>query len=63
MIETLAAIDAPHFLAGIVLADDRVIEAADVVKYMRGWRRAQVRDYCHRKGWQVSVVSETRRAP
>ena len=59
MTEILAQIDAPHFCAGIVLRDDVVIEAADIVKYMRRnrWTRDQVRAYCERKGWKVSVVS------
>lgn len=54
--EMLAVIEAPHFYAGIVLRGDRVIEAADIVRYMRTWSRARVRDYCKRKGWSVSVV-------
>lgn len=58
--ELLAAIDAPHFYAGIVVREDRVIEAADIVKYMRGWSRDRVREYCKRKGWKISVVQETR---
>jgi len=64
MKETLAAIDAPHFFAGVVLWDDRVVEAADVVKYMRKgrWTRARVRDYCREKGWTVSVVHELERS-
>jgi hypothetical protein len=57
--ELLASIEAPHFCAGIVLRKDRVVVAADIVRYMRGWSRARVRDYCADKGWQVSVVSET----
>jgi hypothetical protein len=61
MIETLAVIDAPHFYAGIVLWDDRVTEAADIVKYMRKWSRARVRDYCVRKGWKVSIVWQMER--
>jgi hypothetical protein len=40
VIEILAAIDAPHFFAGIVLWDDKVVEAADIVKYMRRWPRS-----------------------
>lgn len=58
MRETLAVIDAPHFFAGIVLWDDRVVEAADIVKWMRTRRltRAQVRDYCTGKGWKVSFT-------
>ena len=29
MIETLASINAPHFLAGIVLWEDKVVQTAD----------------------------------
>ena len=63
MTETLAAIDAPHFFCGIVLWDDRVIEAAPIVGYMKKgkWTRDRVRDYCKSKGWKISVVSETTR--
>ena len=63
MIEILAAIDAPHFYAGVVLWDDRVVEAADIIKYMRiqKWTRARVRDYCRTKGWKISVVHEIKR--
>lgn len=63
MIETLAVIDAPHFYAGIVLWDDRVVEAADIVRWMKKRRmtRDQVRDYCRGKGWKISVVNETER--
>lgn len=63
MRETLAMIDAPHFLAGIVLWNDRVTEAADIVKYMRKgkWTRDKVRDYCKTKGWKVSVIYEVQR--
>src|SRR4030095_13879271 len=61
MKETLAAIDAPHFFAGIVLWDDKVTEAADIVKYMRRWAREKVRDYCAKKGWKVRVVHELER--
>lgn len=63
MIETLAVVDAPHFFAGIVLWDDRVVEAADIIKYMRQWTRDRVRDYCKSKGWKISVVHEIERSP
>jgi hypothetical protein len=61
MIEILAAINAPKFHAGIVLWNDKVVEAAPIVKYMRGWSRKNVREYCKERGWQISIVSETRR--
>ena len=60
-VETLAAIDAPHFYAGVVLWDDRVVEAASIVKYMRKWTRDRVREYCRTKGWKVSVVYQMER--
>lgn len=59
--EILASIDAPHFCAGVVLWDDKVIEAAPIVRYMKGWTRARVRAYCGDKKWKVSVVYEQRR--
>jgi len=58
--ELLASIEAPHFCAGIVLRNNRVVEAADIVRYMKGWSRDRVRLYCANAGWRVSVVSETR---
>jgi hypothetical protein len=57
--EILAAIDAPHFYAGIVLRNDTVVVCADIVRYMRGWSRDKVREYCRVKDWKVSVVSMT----
>ena len=54
----LAQIKAPHFTAGIVLTDDVVTEVAPIVKYMRGWSRASVRNYCDEKGWRVSIVTQ-----
>lgn len=59
--EILAQIGAPHFHAGIVLWDDRVVEAAPIVGYMKKWSRSRVRGYCKTKGWKVSVVWEMKR--
>jgi len=60
--ELLAVIDAPHFCAGIVLRDDRVIEAAPILRYMAAqrWTRDRVRSYCEAKGWRISVVKNDR---
>ena len=56
MTETLVVIDAPHFFAGVCISaqDDRVVRCAPIVKYMRGWSRQQVLEYCRLKHWQVS---------
>jgi hypothetical protein len=66
VIEVLAQIKAPkprQFVAGIVLWDDVVVEAAPILGFMkRGkWTRTRVREYCREKGWEVSVVHEMKR--
>lgn len=60
MIEILAQIKAPHFVACIVLVDDTVTEAAPIVRYMKKgkWTRTMVRDYCLRKGWEIKVIKQ-----
>lgn len=67
MIGILAQISAPKpksFAAGIVLWDDRVVEAAPIVGYMaKGkWTRDRVRAYCAEKGWKIIVVHELERS-
>ena len=51
MDEQLVQIDAPHFCAGIVARDGRVIVAAPILHYMTGWDGQQVKSYCEKKGW------------
>jgi hypothetical protein len=59
--EILAQIRAPSFTAGLVLFDDKVVETAPRVRYMRRWSRDQVREECHQKGWTITVVWEIER--
>jgi len=65
IVEILATVDAPPtdqsrgFFAGLVLWDNKVVEAADIIKYMRGWSRDRARSYCEQRGWKVSVIYET----
>lgn len=63
MTEILASIDAPHFFAGIVLWDDRVVEAAPIVDYMKRqrWNRERVHDYCRTKRWKITIVHVIKR--
>ena len=51
-----------QFVAGVVLWDDVVVEAAPVIFYMKQhkWTRAKVRDHCAQKGWEISVVHQVR---
>lgn len=53
----LLRITARHFVAGIVASDFVIVEAAPIVKYMRGWRTKQVWLYCQRKGWRVECLT------
>jgi hypothetical protein len=59
--ESLLAIDAPHFYCGVILCNDRVIRAAPIVRYMRGWTADRLRRYCQRRGWQV-IETKRRKA-
>ena len=61
--EILAQVNAPHFNAGIVLWDGKVIEAAPIIGYMKKqkWSRDRVREYCASKGWKVAIVHEMQR--
>lgn len=50
---------APHFVAGIVLgrAPDHIgVQAAPIIRYMKGWTFNKIHDYCGRKGWRMQVV-------
>lgn len=51
MNERTMQITAPHFCAGLVLADNRVTEAAPILRYMIGWPITRVWLYCHKKRW------------
>lgn len=56
MSELLARIVAPHFVAGIILRDAVVVEAAAIVGYMRGWSAHRVAEYCKSKRWEIARV-------
>lgn len=52
----LVRVVAPHFVAGFIVTNDRVTEAAPIIRYLVGWESKRVRDYIARKGWRASVV-------
>jgi hypothetical protein len=52
----LARVEAPHFVAGIILENDTVIHTAPILRYMNGWTRTRVRRYCERKTWKIRIV-------
>jgi hypothetical protein len=58
--ETLMAINALEFTAGLVLRHNRVVETAKALKYMRGWDGERVMAYCKWKGWNfIATELET----
>jgi hypothetical protein len=53
----LVIVVAPHFVAGLLVDDtDRVMRAAPILGYMRGWEGDRVRSYVKAKGWRASRV-------
>jgi hypothetical protein len=46
-----------EFCGGIVLVDDRVTEAAPLLKFLVGKTRSQVRKICQGYSWSVRVVT------
>lgn len=52
----LVRVEAPHFVAGAVLQDGVVTEAAPILKYAVGWTRERLRDYVRSKGWMAKIV-------
>lgn len=54
----LVQVTAKHFCAGLVLEDDVVVEAAPILKYTIGKRRAWLRSYFAEKGWKTKVVRD-----
>lgn len=60
IIEILACIEAPSFLAGIVLRNDTVVEADENVQHMKGWTRKRVIGHCWRNGWKFATLTESK---
>lgn len=53
----LVIVVAPHFVAGLLVGDDdRVLQTAPILAYMRGWEGDRVRAYVKGKGWRASRV-------
>lgn len=49
---------APHFVAGVVPHNGRVVNAAPVLGYMTHWTGKQVADYCAKKGWTWERIEQ-----
>ena len=56
--ETLLQISAKHFVAGVVLRNGIVYEAAPIVRYLLGCTEKRGRDYCQSKNWKIKDFVE-----
>ena len=56
----LVRVVAPHFVAGLVLREGFVVEAAPILKWAIGRNRAYLSPYFERKGWEATVIKGDR---
>jgi len=49
-------ITAPHFCAGILIWNDVVMDAAPIVRWMKGYSTSWINRHCTIKGWSVEYV-------
>lgn len=48
---------APHFVAGLIVHKDRVVEAAPILRWASGMRwSVHVKPYCRRMGWHGEAL-------
>lgn len=45
-------ITAPHFVAGII----RGGLCAPIIRYMKGWKLAEIQAYCAKKRWTIEIM-------
>jgi hypothetical protein len=53
----LVQVRAPHFCAAIVLTNGIVTDAAPILAWTLGKRRADLSTYFQQKGWRAVIVS------
>lgn len=61
--EVLLRITGPSFVAGIVVRDRRIVEAAPVLRYMIGWDGRRFARYVIARRWRFEVVDTRKRPP
>lgn len=49
-------IKSSYFTVGIEVKNDKVVKIAPIVKYMYGWDRQKVIDYCVSKQWYYEIL-------
>ena len=58
MSETLVRVVAPHFVAGLVIEQQRATVTAPILAWARGKHEDELREAFRRKGWRASIVKE-----
>lgn len=58
MLRETYRIEAPHFVAGVETVDRIITRAAPIVKWTRGKNIRELLDYCRRKGWKITCLTE-----
>jgi len=54
--EILVRIVAPHFVAGLILRDGKVIRAAPILKWTVGKQQKWLSQYFKSKGWKATII-------
>ena len=49
-------ISAPHFVAGVIIENGVVTEAAPILYWTRGKTDTFVKNYCEKKNWKYEVL-------
>jgi hypothetical protein len=45
-----------YFCAGLIMRNGKVVRAAPIIKYMKGWNIVRIRQYAARRNWTVERV-------
>jgi hypothetical protein len=59
----LYQVTAPHFCAGIIVADGFIIKAAPILRWAHNRSLNSFEDHCVKKGWGVILISEPQGLP
>ena len=54
----MVRVEAPHFVAGMVVVNDKVIRTAPILHWAKGKTMQELRPYLQRKGWTVTITFE-----
>jgi|MudIll2142460700_1097286.scaffolds.fasta_scaffold00083_8 hypothetical protein len=60
VLEKLHQIKAPHFTAGLVTREGKVVDAAPILQWTLGKPEIGVLSYCRRKRWTMEMISATK---